>query len=56
MYNEAMIQAAIWIKNFIYGLKVVDFIQRPIKILYDNSTVMFFLKIIRMIAEESILT
>ena len=34
----------IWLKNFIYGLLVVDSISRPIKIFCDNSVAMFFLK------------
>ena len=35
---------AIWLKNFIYGLLVVDSISRPIKIFYDNNVVVFFSK------------
>ena len=35
---------AIWLKNFISVLLVVDSISRPIKIFYDNSVVVFFSK------------
>ena len=35
---------AIWLKNFIYGLLVVDSISRPIKIFCDNNAVVFFSK------------
>ena len=35
---------AIWLKNFISGLLVVDSITRPIKIFCDNSDAMFFSK------------
>jgi hypothetical protein len=30
--------------NFIYGLKVIDFISRLIKIYYDNLATVFFFK------------
>ncbi|XP_042974572.1 secreted RxLR effector protein 161-like [Carya illinoinensis] len=40
---EATTQA-IWLKNFISGLKIVDSIQRPIKILCDNTPAVFFSK------------
>ena len=35
---------AIWLKNFISGLLVVDSISRPIKIFCDNNVVVFFSK------------
>jgi hypothetical protein len=35
---------AIWLMNFIYGLKVFDFISRSINIYYDNSAIVFFFK------------
>ena len=35
---------AIWLKNFISRLLVVDSIFRPIKILCDNNVVVFFSK------------
>ena len=35
---------AIWLKNFISGLLVVDSISRPIKIFCDNNDVVFFSK------------
>jgi hypothetical protein len=38
-----MIQAN-WLMNFIYGLKVIDFISRLIKIYYDNLAKVFFFK------------
>lgn len=31
-----------WLKNFIYGLKVVESVSRPIKILCDNSSTVSF--------------
>ena len=40
---EAMIHA-LWLRNFISGLGVVDTITKPLKIYYDNSTVVFFSK------------
>ncbi len=35
---------AIWLRNFISGMKVVDSISRPITIYCDNSVAMFFSK------------
>ncbi|XP_026657005.2 myricetin 3-O-glucosyl 1,2-rhamnoside 6'-O-caffeoyltransferase AT2-like [Phoenix dactylifera] len=35
---------AIWLRNFISELKVVDSISRPITIYYDNSAAVFFSK------------
>ena len=35
---------AIWLKNFISGLLVVDSISRPIKIFRDNNVAVFFSK------------
>ena len=35
---------ALWLKNFISGLKVVDSISRPLKIFCDNSAAVFFAK------------
>jgi len=35
---------ALWLRNFIGGLKIVDSIARPIKIFCDNSAVVFFSK------------
>lgn len=35
---------AVWLKNFISGLKVVDSISRPITFYYDNSAAVFFSK------------
>ena len=35
---------AIWLKNFISGLLVVDSISRPIKIFCDNNIAVFFSK------------
>ncbi|PKI57382.1 hypothetical protein CRG98_022227 [Punica granatum] len=40
---EATTQA-LWLKNFISGLQVVDTIQRPIQIYCDNITAVFFSK------------
>ena len=38
------ISQAIWLKNFIVGLYIIDFVSRPITILRDNSTTIFFSK------------
>ena len=35
---------AIWLRNFISGLKVIDSISRPIKIFCDNRAAVFFSK------------
>jgi len=35
---------ALWLRNFVGGLKIVDAIIRPIKIFYDNRAVIFFSK------------
>ncbi|XP_060216703.1 secreted RxLR effector protein 161-like [Lycium barbarum] len=35
---------ALWLKNFISGLRVVDFVARPLRIFCDNSAVVFFSK------------
>jgi hypothetical protein len=40
---EAITQA-LWLRHFVKGLKIVDFIVRPIKIFCDNSTTYFFCK------------
>ena len=40
---EAITQA-LWLRNFIIGLKIVDSISRPLKIFCDNSTAVFFFK------------
>nr|CAN69552.1 hypothetical protein VITISV_009016 [Vitis vinifera] len=34
----------VWLKSFIYGLRVVDSISRPLKIYCDNSTAVFMAK------------
>ena len=34
----------VWLKSFIYGLKIVDTISRPLRIFCDNSTVVFMAK------------
>jgi len=34
----------VWLKSFIYGLKIVDTISRPLRIFYDNSVVVFMAK------------
>ena len=33
-----------WLKSFIYGLKIVDTISRPLRIFCDNSTTVFMAK------------
>ena len=40
---EATTQA-IWLRNFVGGLKIVDSIERPIKIFCDNRAAIFFSK------------
>ena len=40
---EATIQAN-WLQNFILGLGIVDSIVRLLKMYYDNSAVVFFLR------------
>jgi alpha-D-ribose 1-methylphosphonate 5-triphosphate synthase subunit PhnH len=35
---------AVWLKNFIPGLQVIDNIARPLTLLCDNETVVFFSK------------
>ena len=40
---EATTQA-LWLRNFIIGLKIVDSISRPLKIFCDNSAAVFFSK------------
>jgi hypothetical protein len=40
---EATTQA-LWLRNFIGGLKIVDSIARPIKIFCDNRAAIFFSK------------
>ena len=35
---------ALWLKNFIFGLRVVDSIEKPIKICCDNLAAVFFSK------------
>ena len=34
----------VWLKSFIYGLRVMDSIYRPLRIFCDNSTVVFLAK------------
>ena len=40
---EATTQA-LWLKNFVGGLKIIDSIERPIKIFCDNRVAIFFSK------------
>ena len=35
---------ALWLRNFIFGLDIIDRIARPLRIYYDNSTIVFFSK------------
>lgn len=35
---------ALWLRNFLLELKVVDFVQRPLKIFCDNAAAVFFAK------------
>ena len=37
----------VWMKSFIYGLRIVDSISRPLKIFYDNSVAVFLAKNIK---------
>ena len=34
----------VWLKSFIYGLRVMDYISRPLRIFCDNSATMFLAK------------
>ena len=34
----------VWLKSFIYGLRIVDTISRPLKLYCDNSTAIFMAK------------
>ena len=34
----------VWMKSSIFGLRIVDFISRPLKIFCDNLVVVFFAK------------
>ena len=34
----------VWLKSFIYGLRIVDSISRPLKLYYDNSAAVFMAK------------
>ena len=34
----------VWLKSFIYGLRIVDSISRPLKLYCDNSTLVFVAK------------
>ena len=34
----------IWLKNFIFGLRTMDSISKPLRIYYDNSTSVFITK------------
>jgi len=34
----------VWLKSFIFGLKIFDTISRPLRIFYDNSTTVFMAK------------
>ncbi|XP_070005861.1 secreted RxLR effector protein 161-like [Nicotiana sylvestris] len=44
---------ALWLKNFISGLRIVDSISRPLRIFCDNSAAVFFLRIIKVASEAS---
>ena len=34
----------VWLKSFIYGLKIIDTISRPLRIFCDNSAAVFMAK------------
>ena len=34
----------VWLKSFIYGIRIVDSISRPLKLYCDNSVVVFMAK------------
>ena len=34
----------VWMKSFIYRLRIIDSISRPLKVFCDNSTVIFLVK------------
>ena len=35
---------ALWLRNFIFGLDIINSISRPLRTYYDNSTIFFFSK------------
>ena len=41
---EATSSQGVWLKSFIYGLRVMDSISRPLRIFYDNLAAMFLAK------------
>ena len=38
------ISHGVWMKSFIYGLRIVDSISRPLKLFCDNSVTVFLAK------------
>ena len=34
----------VWLKSFIYGIRIMDSISRPLKLYYDNSVTVFMAK------------
>ena len=34
----------VWLKSFIFGLRIVDYMSRPLKLYYDNSAAVFMTK------------
>ena len=42
-YFEATSQG-VWLKSFIYGLRVMDYISRPLRIFCDNLAAVFLAK------------
>ena len=47
----------VWLKSFIYGLRVVDSIERPLRLYCDNlATVFFWLRMINVEVEVNIST
>ena len=42
-YFEATLQG-VWLKSFIYGLRIMDSISKPLRMYCDNSNVVFMAK------------
>ena len=43
----------VWMKSFIYGLRIIDSISRPLKVFCDNSAAVFWLKTIKVEVEAN---
>ena len=48
------ISYSVWMRSFIYGLKIVDSISRPLRIFCINSTTIFWLRTTKVVVKLSI--